>query len=405
MAGEIYDWSVTAADNATSDATVNWAEGQLPSTVNNSARAMMASVASLVKDIGGTVTTGGSANAHTFTSNVDVTALATGQMFVAKAGFTNTAAATMNFSCTSAKAIKKYTSAGEADLSAGDIRASGIYHFVYDAAANAAAGAWMLLNPTGHLGAGSVITIPDGLVGTPGLAFTADLDNGAYRSATNTWHLVAGAQTALTLTSLALSTAVDFIVNTTGTFEIDVASGNTYGVGTLRYDGVATFGSNILVSGNAVLNGTITVSEAAAFDNTIGVSGAGSFGDGITAVGPILSSSATAPLGYTTGAGGTVTQATGKGTTVTLNKVCGEIALSSASLDADTTVSFALQNTAISATDVMIINHVSGGTLGNYLLNVNCQASGATIYVRNISTGALAQPLTLRYAVVNAVTS
>jgi hypothetical protein len=64
-----------------------------------------------------------------------------------------------------------------------------------------------------------------------------------------------------------------------------------------------------------------------------------------------------------------------------------------------------LQNTAISATDVMIINHVSGGTLGNYLLNVNCQASGATIYVRNISTGALAQPLTLRYAVVNAVTS
>jgi hypothetical protein len=36
-------WSQTAASNSTQDSTVNWAEGQSPSTVNDSARAMMAS--------------------------------------------------------------------------------------------------------------------------------------------------------------------------------------------------------------------------------------------------------------------------------------------------------------------------------------------------------------------------
>lgn len=36
------DWSATAADNDDADATINWAEGQAPSTVNGSARAMMA---------------------------------------------------------------------------------------------------------------------------------------------------------------------------------------------------------------------------------------------------------------------------------------------------------------------------------------------------------------------------
>lgn len=41
---DISAWSTTAANNATGDSSINWAEGQLPSTVNNSARAMMASV-------------------------------------------------------------------------------------------------------------------------------------------------------------------------------------------------------------------------------------------------------------------------------------------------------------------------------------------------------------------------
>lgn len=41
----ISDWSTTAANNATAAPGINWAEGQAPSTVNDSARQMMADVA------------------------------------------------------------------------------------------------------------------------------------------------------------------------------------------------------------------------------------------------------------------------------------------------------------------------------------------------------------------------
>src|SRR4051812_19152068 len=63
-----YLWSRTAASNATADATVNWAEGQAPSSVNDSARAMMASTAAFRDDISGAITTGGSSTAYTVTS-------------------------------------------------------------------------------------------------------------------------------------------------------------------------------------------------------------------------------------------------------------------------------------------------------------------------------------------------
>src|SRR6516162_10578743 len=40
-----WKWSRTAANHATADGSINWAEGQAPSTVNDSARAMMAAAA------------------------------------------------------------------------------------------------------------------------------------------------------------------------------------------------------------------------------------------------------------------------------------------------------------------------------------------------------------------------
>lgn len=42
MATGLKAWSTTAADNDDADSAINWLENQLPSTVNNSARAMMA---------------------------------------------------------------------------------------------------------------------------------------------------------------------------------------------------------------------------------------------------------------------------------------------------------------------------------------------------------------------------
>lgn len=63
-----YLWSRTAASNATADSSVNWAEGQAPSSVNDSARAMMASAAGFRDDIAGAIVTGGTSTAYTVTS-------------------------------------------------------------------------------------------------------------------------------------------------------------------------------------------------------------------------------------------------------------------------------------------------------------------------------------------------
>ena len=51
----LYKWSQTASADATADSTINWAEGQAPSSVNDSARAMMAATAKFRDDIAGSV--------------------------------------------------------------------------------------------------------------------------------------------------------------------------------------------------------------------------------------------------------------------------------------------------------------------------------------------------------------
>ena len=109
--------------------------------------------------------------------------------------------------------------------------------------------------------------------------------------------------------------------------------------------------------------------------------------------------------GYITGEGGTVTQATSKSTAVTLSKKCGQITMHNASLAAATTVSFTLTNTTIVATDLLVLNHVSGGTAGSYLLNAQAGAGSASINVRNITAGSLGEAIVIGFAVVKAVTA
>ena len=108
-------------------------------------------------------------------------------------------------------------------------------------------------------------------------------------------------------------------------------------------------------------------------------------------------------FGYVTTQGGAITQTTNKSTAVTLSKVCGQITMDAASLAADTTVSFTLTNTKLAAGDVLILNHISGGTAGSYLLNAQSAIGSASINVRNITTGALAEAIVIAFAVIKAV--
>lgn len=115
------------------------------------------------------------------------------------------------------------------------------------------------------------------------------------------------------------------------------------------------------------------------------------------------SNSPTGGVGYATGAGGTVTQTTSKSTGVTLNKVSGAITMDGAALAAGAIASFVLTNSAIAATDVLILNHISGGTPGSYSLNARCGNGSATIDVRNNTAGSLSEAIVIQYALIKAV--
>ena len=169
-----------------------------------------------------------------------------------------------------------------------------------------------------------------------------------------------------------------------------------------------TITNNANVTINAVGGARITATSTGAnVTGTLGVSGNATVGN-LLSNGTITSNSATAGVGYRTGAGGTVTQLTDKSTAVTLNTVTGEITTSNATLNGDTSVSFTLNNSSIANTDVMIINHVSGGTIGKYTFSPICNTGNANITIRNITSGggsAEGAALVLRYAVIKAATS
>ena len=205
----------------------------------------------------------------------------------------------------------------------------------------------------------------------------------------------AAAQTATTATSLGANFAYGY------TGSAYVATCGFIFTATETYSGTNSGGRmDIYATATGSTGIAIGVSVGAGFmvgDQTDPGAGA------ISATASIKSKSATAGVGYMTGAGGTVTQATNKATGVTLSKVCGAITMNAAALAGDTTVSFVLTNTAIAATDVLVLNHISGGTIGSYLLNAQAAAGSATINVRNITTGSLSEAVVIQYALIKGV--
>ncbi len=106
-------------------------------------------------------------------------------------------------------------------------------------------------------------------------------------------------------------------------------------------------------------------------------------------------------LGYVVGEGGAVTQATNKATAVTLNKLTGLITLNAAALAAGAIVTFTLNNSTLAATDMLVVNHQSAGTVGPYLITPRVTgAGGATITIRNTSAASLAEAIVIKFAVI-----
>jgi hypothetical protein len=113
----------------------------------------------------------------------------------------------------------------------------------------------------------------------------------------------------------------------------------------------------------------------------------------------------TTGLGFYTGAGGMVPAGATKATAFTLSKMCGQITTAADALGAATIVSATWTNSLIAATDVVIINHKSGGTIGAYTFNVACGSPTSTLYIRNNTAGSLSEALVLTFVVIKGVTS
>lgn len=107
-------------------------------------------------------------------------------------------------------------------------------------------------------------------------------------------------------------------------------------------------------------------------------------------------------LGYTAAAQGSVTQATSKATAVTLNKSAGQIVMNGAALASVTNVTFTLNNSLLSANDILILNVSSTATSGAYNCWVSSLAAGsATITLRNISGGPLSEAVVINFAIIH----
>ena len=107
-------------------------------------------------------------------------------------------------------------------------------------------------------------------------------------------------------------------------------------------------------------------------------------------------------LGYGTGSGGTVTQATSRTTGVTLNKTNGAITLVSAAGLA-TFQSFTVTNSTVAATDVVHVTQKSGTDL--YQIFVTATAAGSFRITFATTGGITVEQPVFNFAVIKAVTA
>ena len=131
--------------------------------------------------------------------------------------------------------------------------------------------------------------------------------------------------------------------------------------------------------------------------------------DGLNTAKGILSSSTTAGIGYGTGAGGAVTQATNRTTGVTVNTISGAITTNNTSLAAEAAAVFTVTNSAVAIGDVVVVSIQSGSNGGNTKVTVNTVAAGSfVIQVANDNAAAgVAETgaIIINYAIFKAVSA
>jgi hypothetical protein len=218
-------------------------------------------IESAIKDIGGSVTAGGTANALTVTANVGFTTFQNGRYIGFVAAADNTTAATLNVNALGAKAIRKMTSGGESALTGSEIKAGSIVHVVYNSALNGGAGAWLMLNPS--LAVFPTSSNDNRLVRTDGTAFGLQqsgitIDDSNNMSGIGT--IASGAITStntITASSAFATTAGSALFGPTGSGNIALRPqgvGSAAGQFVVNNDGSITAASHIISSQSFIGN-------------------------------------------------------------------------------------------------------------------------------------------------------
>jgi hypothetical protein len=218
---------------------------------------------------------------------------------------------------------------------------------------------------------GLTVTSADAAAATVGL-------NGATNPALQVDASTGSSATGLKIKSAAAASGVALSVISSGTNE------NL----TIDAKGSGTISLNVTGTGNIVLGRAATGVSLAV---TAGITSSGPTGAGI---------------GYATGAGGTVTQATDRSTGVTLSKLCGTITTNAASLAAGAEATFTVTNTTVAATDTVVLSIKSGGTTsGSTWAAVTAVGAGSfDITVTNLhASTADTAALVLNFSVIKAV--
>ncbi|PIT68439.1 phage tail protein [Bartonella tribocorum] len=151
----IYDWSIIASENAYVDENINWAEGQPPSSVNDSARVMMQRIKEYLLDNGGGIETQFTVDRENKRTSLR---LATKSFFETymdgivvrfKAQGVNSGITNVSLNQLPPKPTYMATPEGIVPLKGGEIQKGGLYEIVYtfDIAGKNADG-WFLTNPT-----------------------------------------------------------------------------------------------------------------------------------------------------------------------------------------------------------------------------------------------------------------
>lgn len=148
---QVYKWSLTASSNTSADPSINWREGQSPSSVNDSARAMMAALAGYRDDISGSLATTGTASAYLVATNQGLPSTPNdGQLLAVTVNVTNGISPTLSADGGGAYPIQ---SAAGAAVSAGTLIAGSPYSLKFSVSNNA----WILRDFYG-----SALTVPLG---------------------------------------------------------------------------------------------------------------------------------------------------------------------------------------------------------------------------------------------------